>query len=116
MSAAGYPEAAEPAQVNRLLVVGIVAYLVVLAAATYAPVSALMVELFPARIRYTSLSFPYHLGAGWIGGLLPATAFAIVATTGDIYAGLWSPVGFATVATFIALFLLPETRGRPIED
>ena len=116
LSAAGYPEAAEPAQVNRLLVVGIVAYLVVLAAATYAPVSALMVELFPARIRYTSLSFPYHLGAGWVGGLLPATAFAIVATTGDIYAGLWYPVGFATVATFIALFLLPETRGRPIED
>ena len=116
LSAAGYPEAAEPAQVNRLLVVGIVAYLVVLAAATYAPVSALMVELFPARIRYTSLSFPYHLGAGWVGGLLPATAFAIVATTWDIYAGLWYPVGFATVATFIALFLLPETRGRPIED
>lgn len=112
----GYPAAADPARVNRPLVVAIVAYLVVLAAATYAPVSALMVELFPARIRYTSLSFPYHLGAGWVGGLLPATAFAIVATTGDIYAGLWYPVGFATVATFIALFLLPETKGRPIED
>jgi len=116
LATAGYPAAADPAQVNRPLVVAIVAFLVVLAAATYAPVSALMVELFPARIRYTSLSFPYHLGAGWVGGLLPATAFAIVATTGDIYAGLWYPVGFATVATFIAVFLLPETRGRPIED
>ena len=116
LSAVGYPHAADAAQVNRPLVVAIVAYLVVLAAATYAPVSALMVELFPARIRYTSLSLPYHVGAGWVGGLLPATAFAIVATTGDIYAGLWYPVGFATVATFIALFLLPETRGRPIDD
>ena len=116
LAAAGYPAAADPARVNRPLVVAIVAYLVVLAAATYAPVSALMVELFPARIRYTSLSFPYHLGAGWVGGLLPATAFAIVATTGDIYAGLWYPVGFATVATVIAVLLLPETRGRPIED
>jgi len=115
LAAAGYPAAADPAQVNRPLVVAIVAFLVVLAAATYAPVSALMVELFPARIRYTSLSFPYHLGAGWVGGLLPATAFAIVATTGNIYAGLWYPVGFATVGALIVLFLLPETKGRPIE-
>lgn len=113
--AAGYPAAADASQVNRPLVVAIVAFLVVLAAATYAPVSALMVELFPARIRYTSLSFPYHLGAGWVGGLLPATAFAIVATTGNIYAGLWYPVAFSAVGALIVLFMLPETRGRPIE-
>lgn len=115
LATAGYPAAADPAKVNQPLVVAIVAFLVVLAAATYAPVSALMVELFPARIRYTSLSFPYHLGAGWIGGLLPATAFAIVATTGNIYAGLWYPVAFSAVGALIVLFLLPETRGRPIE-
>ena len=115
LSAVGYPSAADPSQVNRPLVVAVVAYLVMLAAMTYAPNSALLVELFPARIRYTSLSFPYHLGSGWVGGLLPATAFAIVATTGNIYAGLWYPVGFATVGALIVLFLLPETRGRPIE-
>lgn len=116
LAEAAYPASADPARVNPALVIGIVVFLVVVAAATYAPNSALLVELFPARIRYTSLSFPYHLGAGWVGGLLPTTAFAIVATTGDIYAGLWYPVGFASVGALIVLFMLPETRGRPIED
>ena len=115
LTEAGYPAKADPARMNRPAIVAIVAFLVMLAASTYAPLAAFLVELFPARIRYTSLSFPYHLGSGWVGGLLPATAFAIVATTGNIYAGLWYPVGFAALATLIGLVFLPETRGRPIE-
>ena len=69
-------------------------------------------EMFAARVRYTSFSVPYHLGVGWIGGFLPATAFAIVAATGDIYAGLWYPVGFAALTAVVGIPLLPETRGR----
>jgi hypothetical protein len=71
--------------------------------------------MFPARIRYTSLSLPYHLGVGWVGGFLPASAFAIVAATGDIYAGIWYPVAFTAAAVLIGVFFLPETRGRPID-
>jgi MFS family permease len=115
LSAAGYPRKADPQRVNHLLVIAVIAFLAMCAAATYAPIAAFMVELFPARIRYTSLSFPYHLASGWVGGLLPATAFAIVATTGDIYSGLWYPVFFSGLATLVCLFLLPETRGRPID-
>jgi len=115
LDAAGYPAAADPATLDRGLVVAIVAYLALLAAMGYAPVAALLVELFPARIRYTSMSFPYHLGTGWIGGLLPTTAFAIVAATGDIYSGLWYPIGFAALALVMCLLILPETNGRPID-
>ena len=115
LAAVGYPTAADPALVNRPAVVAIVAFLLMLAAMTYAPIAAFLVELFPARIRYTSLSFPYHLGSGWVGGLLPATAFAIVTTTGNIYAGLWYPVAFASLATVVGVLFLPETRGRPID-
>ncbi|HWA61921.1 MAG TPA: MFS transporter [Caulobacteraceae bacterium] len=115
LKAAGYPDAAAPAGVNAPVVVAIVFVLVLLAASTYAPSAAFLVELFPARIRYTSLSFPYHLGSGWIGGLLPATAFAIVTANGDIYSGLWYPVGFCALATVVGLLFLPETRGRPID-
>jgi hypothetical protein len=114
LSAVGYPDAADPARVDAPAVVAIVAFLVVLAAMTYAPAAAFLVELFPARIRYTSLSFPYHLGSGWIGGLLPATAFAIVTASGGIYSGLWYPVLFASLSTVVGLIFLPETRGRPI--
>lgn len=110
----GYPAAADPARINMPMVVLIVALLSVLAAMGYAPAAAFLVELFPARVRYTSFSVPYHLGVGWIGGFLPATAFAIVAATGDIYAGLWYPVGFAMLTTFVGVLLLPETRGRAI--
>ncbi|MGE0595792.1 MAG: MFS transporter [Hyphomonadaceae bacterium] len=114
LDAAGYPAAADRTELNAPMVVAIVALLAFIAAMTYAPVSALMVELFPARIRYTSLSAPYHFATGWIGGFLPATAFAIVAATGDIYAGLWYPVVFATIGATVALVFLPETRGRDI--
>ncbi|HEX5379793.1 MAG TPA: MFS transporter [Phenylobacterium sp.] len=115
LSAVGYPAKADPVRVDTPRVIAIVAFLVILAAMTYAPAAAFLVELFPARIRYTALSFPYHLGSGWIGGLLPATAFAIVTTKGDIYSGLWYPVVIAGAGTVIGLVFLPETRGRDIE-
>jgi hypothetical protein len=114
LDAAGYPAAADPARINRPLVVAVLVYLLLLATMTYAPVSAFLVELFPARIRYTSLSLPYHLGTGWIGGFMPATAFAIVAATGGIYAGLWYPVFFAAFSVIVGVLTLPETRGRSI--
>ncbi len=114
LTAAGYSEQADPAQVNAPLVVAIIAFLVSLAAMVYAPVAAFLVELFPARIRYTSLSFPYHLGSGWVGGLLPASAFAIVAARGDVYSGLWYVMGFCTLTTVVGVLFAPETRGRPI--
>ncbi len=116
LDAAHYPTAADPARINFPLVVLIVVVLSMLAAMGYAPAAAFLVELFAARVRYTSFSFPYHLGVGWIGGFLPATAFAIVAATGDIYAGLWYPVGFATLTAIVGVLLLPETRWRSIED
>lgn len=111
---AGYPSAADPARINRPLVVAVIVYLLLLATMTYAPVSAFLVELFPARIRYTSLSLPYHLGTGWIGGFMPATAFAIVAANGGIYSGLWYPVFFAGFSVLVGALTLPETRGRSI--
>lgn len=114
LDAVGYPATADPARINMPLVVAIIVLLSVLAAMGYAPAAAFLVELFPARVRYTSFSVPYHLGVGWIGGFLPATAFAIVAATGDIYAGLWYPVIFATITTIVGVLLLPETRGRAI--
>ena len=84
-----------------------------LVAMVYGPIAAWLVELFPTRIRYTSMSLPYHLGNGWFGGFLPVTSFAIVAATGDIYAGLWYPVSVAAATAVIGLFLLPETRDAP---
>ena len=74
-----------------------------------------LVELFPTRIRYTALSLPYHVGTGWIGGFVPVTAFAIVTATGNIYAGLWYPFVFTAISVVACFFLLPETRGRPID-
>jgi hypothetical protein len=96
------------------LVIGIVAIMAIISAMFFAPMAAFLVELFPARIRYTALSAPYHFATGWVGGFLPATAFAIVAATGDVYSGLWYPVGFATLGALICVFFLPETHGRSI--
>ncbi len=81
----------------------------------YGPIAALLVELFPSRIRYSSMSLPYHIGNGWFGGFLPTTAFAMVAATGDLYYGLWYPIGIAVLTLVVGLFLLPETRGREVE-
>jgi len=111
---AGYPDKAAPEAVNKPLLVLLAVALATLGAMVFAPAAAFLVELFPARIRYTSFSTPYHFATGWIGGFLPATAFAIVVATGNIYAGLWYPVGFAGLAAVSGWLLLPETKGRAI--
>ena len=112
---AGYPEKADPARLNRLLVVAILVGLLVPVTMTYGPIAALLVELFPSRIRYTALSLPYHIGNGWFGGFLPTIAFALVAATGDIYAGLWYTLAVAGMTLVIGLIFLPETFRRHIE-
>jgi MFS family permease len=111
----GYPARADPARVNKPLVVAILFLLVLYVTMVYGPIAALLVELFPSRIRYSSMSLPYHIGNGWFGGFLPTTTFAMVAATGDIYYGLWYPIGVAVLTLIVGLFLLPETRGREVE-
>ena len=115
LRAAGYPEKADPAQVNKPLAILILAILVLYVTMVYGPIAALLVELFPARIRYSSMSLPYHIGNGWFGGFLPTIAFAIVAANGNIYSGLWYPVAIAVLTLLVGLFLLPETRERRID-
>jgi MFS family permease len=115
LDAVGYPTAADPAAINKPLVIGILALLVIYVTMVYGPIAALLVELFPARIRYTSMSLPYHIGNGWFGGFLPTTAFAIVAATGNIYSGLWYPIVVAAATVVIGLLVLPETRKRTID-
>ncbi|MCA0320244.1 MAG: MFS transporter [Proteobacteria bacterium] len=124
--AAGYPAAgnAEIIKVNgffsalgdarALWIIGILFILVIYVTMVYGPIAALLVELFPTRIRYTAMSLPYHIGNGWFGGLLPATSFAMVAATGDIYYGLWYPIIFAMMTFVVGLFFLPETKDRDI--
>jgi len=111
---AGYPAKAENDQINYPLTILILVVIMSMAAMVYGPMAALLVELFPARIRYTSMSLPYHIGTGWFGGFLPMTAFAIVAETGNIYSGLWYPVGFAAMTLVVGLLFLPETHKRQI--
>ena len=110
LKAAGYPAKADPAKVNKPLIVGILTILVIYVTMVYGPIAAALVELFPTRIRYTSMSLPYHIGNGWFGGLLPTTAFAIVAQTGNMYNGLWYPIGIALMTFVIGLIFLPETK------
>ena len=116
LSAAGYPAKADPAALNKPLVVLILWFMVILVTMVYGPIAALLVELFPSRIRYTSMSLPYHIGNGWFGGFLPTTAFAMVAATGDIYYGLWYPVVLAVVTLVLGVLFLPETFRRNIRD
>ncbi|WP_166039554.1 MFS transporter [Sphingosinicella sp. YJ22] len=113
---AGYPARADPARIDKPLVVAILFVLVLYVTMVYGPIAALLVELFPTRIRYTSMSLPYHIGNGWFGGFLPTTSFAIVAATGDIYAGLWYPIAIAAITLLIGLVFLPETRHRSLEE
>ncbi len=113
---AGYPAKADPAEMNTVVVVAILWFMVILVTMVYGPIAALLVELFPSRIRYTSMSLPYHIGNGWFGGFLPTTAFAMVAATGDIYYGLWYPVVLAVVTLVLGLLFLPETFRRNIQD
>jgi MFS family permease len=97
---------------QKLTIIGILVLLIMFAAMTYGPIAAALVELFPTRIRYSGMSLPYHIGNGWFGGLLPATAFAIVAATGNIYSGLWYPVIIAAATVVIGFFFVPETHKR----
>ena len=115
LKAAGYPAKADPAKMNKPLVVGLLWLLVLYVTMVYGPIAAALVEMFPARIRYTSMSLPYHVGNGWFGGFLPTTAFAMVAATGDIYYGLWYPVVVAAVTFVVGLIFVKEMRGAPID-
>jgi len=107
---AGYPTKADPAKLDKLTVTVILTYLIILVTMVYGPIAAMLVELFPTRIRYTSMSLPYHIGNGWFGGLLPTTAFAIVAQTGDMYNGLWYPIIVAGVTFVIGMLFVKETK------
>jgi MFS family permease len=110
LKGAGYPAKADPAKVDKLKVVVILTYLVILVTMVYGPIAAMLVEMFPTRIRYTSMSLPYHIGNGWFGGLLPTTAFAIVAQTGNMYNGLWYPIIIAAVTFVIGMLFVKETK------
>jgi len=111
----GYPAKADSAQINKPMTVIILAIMVIYVAMVYGPIAAMLVEMFPTRIRYTSMSLPYHIGNGWLGGFLPATSFAVVAANGNIYAGLWYPVIVAVATFFIGLIFVKETKDRDID-
>ncbi len=126
VQAAGYPKAGDagivkmsnPFDIFRpqvAAIIGLLFILVIFVTMVYGPIAAMLVELFPTKIRYTSMSLPYHIGNGWFGGLLPATAFAIVASTGDIYAGLWYPIVFAVITAVVGFLFLPETKDVDIK-
>jgi hypothetical protein len=114
MKDAGYPAKADPAQVNKPMVILFLFILVLYVTMVYGPVAAMLVEMFPTRIRYTSMSLPYHIGNGWFGGLLPTTAFALVAFKGDIYYGLWYPIIVAVVTFVIGMLFVKETKNNDI--
>ncbi|MGW8280153.1 MFS transporter [Sphingomonas aurantiaca] len=116
LTAVGYPEKADPAQINKPLVIAILVILVLYVTMVYGPIAALLVELFPTKIRYTSMSLPYHIGNGWFGGFLPTAAFAMVAATGDIYYGLWYPIVACAVTALVGLVFLPETFRRSLHS
>ena len=110
LKAAGYPSKADPAKIDKITVTAILFYLVLLVTMVYGPIAAMLVEMFPTRIRYTSMSLPYHIGNGWFGGLLPTTAFAIVAQTGNMYNGLWYPIIIAGMTFVIGTLFVKETK------
>ena len=121
VQAGGYPKAGDASIVKMsnpfdifrpqvAAVIGLLFILVIFVTMVYGPIAAMLVELFPTKIRYTSMSLPYHIGNGWFGGLLPATAFAITASTGDIYSGLWYPVIFASITVVVGALFIPETK------
>jgi hypothetical protein len=112
----GYPASADPNEINYVMTVVLLTILVIYVTMVYGPIAAWLVELFPTRIRYSGLSLPYHIGNGWFGGFLPATVFAIVAATGNIYSGLWYPIAVAVMSFVIGLLFLPETKDRDIRQ
>jgi hypothetical protein len=114
LKGAGYPAKADPAQVNKPMLVGLLFILVIYVTMVYGPVAAMLVEMFPTRIRYTSMSLPYHIGNGWFGGLLPTISFALVAFKGDIYYGLWYPIVVAMITFVIGALFVRETKNNDI--
>jgi MFS family permease len=116
LTTAGYPLSAVDSEINKPLVLAVLVVFLLGATALYGPQAAALVELFPTRVRYTALSVPYNIGTGWVGGLLPVSAFAIVSATGNIYSGLIYPLVFTGISIVTAILFLPETHGRPLED
>ncbi|MGB7542020.1 MAG: MFS transporter, partial [Burkholderiales bacterium] len=114
LKAAGYPGNADKSQVNYGMTLLILVIMVIYVTMVYGPIAAFLVELFPTRIRYTSMSLPYHIGNGWFGGMLPLTATAMVAATGDIYYGLWYPIVVAVMTLIVGALFLTETKDRDI--
>ena len=114
LAPASYPKAADPARIDRLKVIGLLFVLMSYVAMVYGPIAAFLVELFPTNIRYTSMSLPYHIGNGWFGGFLPLIAASIVVYTGDIYAGLWYPIGVAAMSCLVCFFVVHETKDNDI--
>lgn len=110
LNAAGYPAKADPAAMNLPAILGILVILVILVTMVYGPIAAMLVEMFPTRIRYTSMSLPYHIGNGWFGGLMPTIAFALVAQNGNIYYGLWYPIIIAAITLVIGVLFIKETK------
>lgn len=113
---AGYPKSADPAHADKTLLIVILLAFVVASTALYGPQAAALVEMFPTRVRYTAMSFPYHVGTGWVGGFLPVTSFAIVAITGNIYSGLWYAVIFTGISVIVSVLFLKETTGRHLRE
>ena len=115
LKTAGYPPKAAPEQINKPMVTLLLWILVIYVTMVYGPIAAMLVELFPTKIRYTSMSLPYHIGNGWLGGFLPFIAFAIVAATGSIYAGLWYPIVVAVITLVIGMLFVHETKDVDIQ-
>jgi MFS family permease len=115
LHAAGYPPSADPARINHAMVLLVLTVLVIYVTMVYGPIAAWLVELFPARIRYTSMSLPYHIGNGWFGGFLPTVSFALVALTGDIYYGLWYPIVVAVFTVVVGALFLPDKRAEVLD-
>lgn len=114
--AAGYPAAADTSKINKPMVVALLTFLVILVTMVYGPIAAMLVELFPTKIRYTSMSLPYHIGNGWFGGFLPTVSFAVVAATGNIYDGLWYPIIIAVMTLVVGTLFIKDTRHVDIHD
>jgi hypothetical protein len=114
LNAAGYPAKADPNKINYFMVELILVIMVIYVTMVYGPIAAFLVELFPTQIRYTSMSLPYHIGNGWFGGMLPLLATAVVAATGNIYYGLWYPIGVAVMTLIVGALFLRDTRNVDI--
>ena len=116
LKAAGYPASADKSKINYPMTLLILVIMMIYVTMVYGPIAAFLVELFPTRIRYTSMSLPYHIGNGWFGGMLPLLATAMVAASGDIYYGLWYPIVVALMTVVIGVLFLRDNKDRDIES